>query len=258
MSARINYYWRVAATGTSFAFFGIGGLLLSILAFPPLLIFSKIKRQLYARWIIHKSFGLFMWFVEKLGIMQLEIIGKEKLLQAKGKLIIANHPTLIDVVALISIIPNANCVVKQSLWENPFLGGVVRSANYISNLEPNELMLDCAKDLSDGNTLIIFPEGTRSQPGRQLKFLRGTARIALEMGASIQPVLIQCTPSTLAKHEKWYRIPHRRFILRIEALDSITPKEWIDIDDRPTVAVRQLTHSLENFYNEKLNIHGQA
>src|SRR5660397_6197 len=108
MSERINYYWRVAATGTSFAFFGIGGLLLSILAFPPLAIFSKTKRQHYARWIIHKSFGLFMWLIEKLGIMRLEIIGKEKLRQTKGKLIIANHPTLIDVVALISLIPDAN------------------------------------------------------------------------------------------------------------------------------------------------------
>lgn len=257
MSARINYYWRVAATGTSFAFFGIGGLLLSILAFPPLVVFSKDKRRQYARWIIHKSFALFIWFMETLGIMHLEVIGREKLRQCKRTLVIANHPTLIDIVALISIIPDASCVVKQSLWKNPFLGGVVRSANYISNSEPYDLMQDCARDLASGNTLIIFPEGTRSRPGERLRFLRGTAHVALEMNASIQPVLISCNPSTLTKNEKWYQIPSRRFRLRIEALEPLSITQWTTPNDKPTIAVRKLTRALESFFSEKLEHHGK-
>jgi hypothetical protein len=44
-------------------------------------------------------------------------------------MIIANHPSLIDVVFLIGLVRQANCVVKQSLWENPFTRGPVRAPN---------------------------------------------------------------------------------------------------------------------------------
>jgi len=258
MSNRINYCWRLAATGTSFFFFGIGGLLLSILAFPPLVVFSSSKRRLYARWMIHKSFGLFMWFMETAGIMRLNVIGADKLRNCRNSLVIANHPTLIDVVAIISLIPDASCVVKQSLWRNPFLGGAVRSARYISNSDPDNLIGDCAKDLADGNSLIIFPEGTRSRFGERLQFLRGTAHIAMGASATILPVLISCTPSTLTKNEKWYQIPSRRFHLRIEALDPISINQWVDPNEEQTIAVRKLTRFLETFFNEKLESHGRT
>jgi 1-acyl-sn-glycerol-3-phosphate acyltransferase len=256
MSKRINYYWRVAATGTSFAFFGIGGLMLSVLAFPPLRVFSREKRRQYARWIIHKSFKLFIWFMEKSGVMRLEVIGADKLRKCTNSLVIANHPTLIDVVALVSLIPDASCIVKQSLWKNPFLKGVVRAARYISNSEPDDLIKDCSRDLNEGNALIIFPEGTRSRPGERLRFLRGTAHIALEIKAPILPVLISCNPSTLTKNEKWYQIPHRRFHLRIEALEPMSATQWVSQHDEQTIAVRKLTRALETFFIEKLENHG--
>jgi 1-acyl-sn-glycerol-3-phosphate acyltransferase len=258
MSNKINYYWRFAATGTCFAVFGVGGLLLSIIAFPPLLVFSKKNRKNYARGIIQKSFRLFLWFMEAVGIMRLEIIGKEKLRNCGRSLVIANHPTLIDVVAIVSLVPAASCVVKRSMWKNPFLGGVVRSANYISNLEPDDLITDCAKDLTDGNSLLIFPEGTRSKPGKPLHFVRGTAHIALATGAPILPLVIRCNPSTLTKSEKWYQIPPRRFHLQIEVLDPILVNDWVNPDETQTIAARKLTHALENFYNLKLEHYGKT
>jgi 1-acyl-sn-glycerol-3-phosphate acyltransferase len=258
MSDKINYYWRFAATGTCFAVFGMGGLILSVFAFPPLLIFSKRKRRMYARWIIHKSFKLFLWLMEAFGIMQLDVIGAEKLSKCKNSLVIANHPTLIDVVVIVSLIPYASCVVKRSMWENLFLGGVMRSANYISNSEPDDLIADCAKDLEEGNPLLIFPEGTRSQPGKRLHFLRGTAHIALETGLPILPVLIRCNPSTLTKSEMWYQIPSRRFHLQIEVMDSIVVSSLVNLVEAQTIVVRKLTNSLENFYNQKLESHGQT
>ena len=258
MRNKINYCWRLAATGTSFAFFGIGGLLLSILAFPPLVIFSRAKRRRYARLMIHKSFKLFMWFMETVGIMRLEVIGADRLRNCKNSLVIANHPTLIDVVAIISLIPDASCVVKQSLWRNPFLGGVVRSARYISNLTPDDLLVDCYRDLAEGNSLLIFPEGTRSRPQESLQFLRGAAHIALGTAAPILPILISCTPRTLTKSEKWYQIPSRRFHLLIEALDPISASQCGDPAEEQSIAVRKLTRSLETFFNEKLESHGRT
>ncbi|MEX5669565.1 lysophospholipid acyltransferase family protein, partial [Pseudomonas neuropathica] len=85
-----------------------------------------------------------------------DIQGAEKL-GRPGQMIIANHPSLIDVVFLIGLVRHANCVVKQSLWENPFTRDPLRRTEYISN-DGSMDMLDAAADaLKSGQTLIIFP-----------------------------------------------------------------------------------------------------
>lgn len=252
MTASLNYYWRLAATGGCFAAFGIGGLALSVLVFPILLLIPGKARSRRARWIIHKSFGIFMRLMETVGIMRLEVIGGDRLRHCRNTLVLANHPTLIDVVALISLMPEASCVVKRALWKNPFLGGVVRAADYVSNSEPENLIDDCADDLAAGNPLIIFPEGTRSPPGKPLRFLRGAAYIALKSGVPILPVLIECSPTTLTKREKWYQIPHRRFHLRVEVLAPTSASRWIKAGDASTIAARKLTLALETYFTQEL------
>jgi 1-acyl-sn-glycerol-3-phosphate acyltransferase len=257
MIARLNYYWRLVATGGCFAAFGFGGLALSTFVFPVLLLTPRETRTVRARWLIHKSFGLFMGMMEFVGIMRLEVNGAEKLRNCRNMLVLASHPTLIDVVALISLMPGANCVVKRALWNNPFLAGVVRAANYVSNSDPEHMIDDCAAVLDDGSPLIIFPEGTRTAPGKPLHFLRGAAYIALKSGAPVLPVVIHCTPSTLTKRERWYQIPSRRYQLRVDVLDPLPCSRWISADEPQTVAARKLTRMLESHFTQEIETHGR-
>ena len=252
-----NYYWRLLATGGCFAAFGFGGLALTTFVFPILFFIPGKTRVLRARWVIQKSFGLFIWLMEAVGIMHFEVIGAERLRNCRNMLVLANHPTLIDVVALISLMPTACCVVKRALWQNPFLGGVVRAAGYISNADPENLIDDCAEDLNSGNPLLIFPEGTRTSPGQSLRFVRGASYIALRSGKPILPVLIDCSPTTLTKRERWYHIPHRRFHLRIEVLEPVNVNRWVDPGEVPTIAARKLTQSLETYFTQELAHHGR-
>ncbi len=258
MMATLNYYWRLTATGGCFAAFGFGGLALSTLVFPVLLLTPRHSRARRARWIIHKAFGLFMAMMQALGIMRFEVHGAERLRSCRNTLVLANHPTLIDVVALISLMPVASCVVKQALWRNPFLGGVVRAAAYISNSEGESLVDDCAADLAAGNPLVIFPEGTRTQPGQALHFLRGAAYIALKSGMPILPVLIDCHPTTLTKREKWYHIPPRPFHLRIRVLAAFDASAGAVQGEAPALAARRLTHALENHFTKELAVYGRT
>lgn len=253
-----NYCWRLIATGACFATFGLGGLALTIFVFPIFFVLPDKTRTLEIRWVIHKSFGLFLWLMETVGIMRLEVIGAERLRTCRNTLVLANHPTLIDVVALISLMPEASCVVKRALWHNPFLRGVVCAANYVSNSDPEKLIEDCLADLTGGHPLIIFPEGTRTAQGRPLHFLRGTSYIAMKSGLPILPVLIDCTPITLSKSDRWYHIPRRRFHLRIEARDPINPANWEVADVPPTVAARRMTQALEAYFTKELDTHGYA
>ncbi|MCC7006035.1 MAG: 1-acyl-sn-glycerol-3-phosphate acyltransferase [Ottowia sp.] len=261
MTQHLNYYWRLIATGICFALFGLGGIILSVFVFPVLNALPKksaidnkhlSRGASYARWIIHRSFKLLIQLMQYLGIMRCEIIGEHILKECRHTLVLANHPTLLDVVALISFMPAASCVVKQALWKNLFVGLAVRTANYISNAQPEQLIDDCTHDLIQGNALIIFPEGTRSQPKNPLHFLRGAAAVALRSGVPILPVLIDCTPSTLTKQTKWYSIPDRSFSLRLRVLPPISPQTWAEYGPSQTIAVRQLTQYLENHFTNEL------
>lgn len=248
MPVSVNYCWRLVATGGCFAIFSLGGCLLWLLVFPVVRLFSAAKRSERIRWLVHKSFGAFLWLMERVGIMRLEVEGGEKLRGCAGALVLANHPTLIDVVALVSLMPSTSCVVKQSLWNDPFLGGVVRSAGYLSNSDSDGLVDDCARDLQAGKPLIIFPEGTRTWPGEPLRFQRGAAYIALRSGVPILPVLIDCSPSTLTRREKWYQIPPRRFHLRLKVLDPVAVERFGEPGEAQTIAARRLTRALEEFF----------
>ncbi|MGE5467984.1 MAG: lysophospholipid acyltransferase family protein [Ignavibacteria bacterium] len=254
----LNYYWRLIATGLSFAIFGLGGLALTLLVFPLFLIFPGQGRVLRARRVIQKSFALFIWFMKSVGIMQFEVVGANRLRDCRNTLILANHPTLIDVVALISLMPDATCVVKQALWRNPFLSGVVRAAKYISNSEPHLLVDDCAAAVAAGTPLVIFPEGTRTRPGKPLRFLRGASYIALKSRLPILPVLITCDPSTLSKRERWYQIPDRAFHLRVEVREPIDAETWVTGAESAAIAARRLTQGLETYFSTELARHGQT
>lgn len=106
MKKTLNYYWRLVATGFSFSIFGLGGVCLRIFIFPVIKLLSSNQQQkiLNIQKLVHYSFYFFIGIMHKLGIMTYEIKGLDKLNQP-GQLIIANHPTLIDIVFLISRIP---------------------------------------------------------------------------------------------------------------------------------------------------------
>jgi 1-acyl-sn-glycerol-3-phosphate acyltransferase len=189
-----------------------------------------------------------------LRVIEFNTEGRERLLGCRGKLIIANHPSLLDVVLLLSIMPRAQCVVKHQLWNSRILGGVMRAAGYIRNdLDSEALIAQCQDVLREEENIILFPEGTRSQPGRPLKFKRGFANIATLTGADLQLVTITCRPTTLTKGEHWYQIPEQRAKFDLSVHNQIDVKEYTRREPRP-LAARRLTRDLEQYYVGKLSV----
>src|SRR5688572_27742300 len=200
MAERLDVTWRVLATGLCFAAFGLGGLVFGILVFPALglLVRDRQRRSLLAKRVIRYSFQLFIGLMRRMGVLSYEVNGLSRL-RAGGQLILANHPTLIDVVFLMAFIERADCIVKGALARNPFTRGPVLAAGFVFNDSGCGLIEDCVKSVRDGNNLIIFPEGTRSAADRAMHLHRGAARVALLGGVDIVPVRIHCSPATLVK-----------------------------------------------------------
>lgn len=248
--SRLNHKWRVFATGLSFATFGLGGIVLST-TFIPLLylcIWNAAQRKRVAREIVRVAFRLFTRWMGVLGVINYDF-NTDELKQVSGRIIIANHPTLIDVVALIGLTPRPDCVVKADLFRNPFMRVIICSTGYISNSDPALLIRDCKESLAQGNNLIIFPEGTRTKENQQIKFQRGAANIALRTRTPFIALQINCYPSTLRKGEPWYNSPPQKPTLSIRYIKQIQLDKYFDMAC-VSQASRQLTRDLETFYQQ--------
>jgi len=249
--------WRVFVTGVCFAVFGLGGLVMGLVVFPLVLLLpgSPSSRRSRTRALVQRAFRLFVWLMNGSGGLSYEFRHAERL-GRPGQLIIANHPTLVDVVFIVAFTPAPACVVKAALFANPFTRRVVRAAGYISNASTTEMIMEAAGALEGGDTLVMFPEGTRTRPGEALRFQRGTASVALRSARALTPVYIQCEPMFLPKFLPWYRVPPRRPHLVFEVGDDI---DLTGFREQPAPAAsRALNEWLERHFNERLGLAGRS
>jgi 1-acyl-sn-glycerol-3-phosphate acyltransferase len=244
----VDRAWRLVATALAFALFGLGGLVMALVVFPlcNLAIRSPARRAQFAQHSVHMIWRLYIAVLQGLGVLTYECHGEDLLRTARGTLVVANHPTLLDVVFLMAFMRRTRAVVKAGVWRNPFMRGVVAAADYVPNLgDPERLIEACAGALRAGANLVIFPEGSRSRGGGSGRYQRGFAYVALAAAAPIRVVSIRCDPPTLRKGEPWHRIPPRRphWIIRVDN-DPIDTAEQYGYGQRATAA-RQLTVDVE-------------
>lgn len=253
--AMTNQMWRIFAIGLCFVIFGLGSLFMA--AITPMVLFtlSNRNRTYWARTAIHYWFKFYVSLMQKLGIFTLEINGANKL-HRQGLFILANHPSLIDVVILISLIKNCDCIVKQALWINPFTWAPVYLAGFIQNTNGPELVDKAIHSVRSGNNLILFPEGTRSTPGQAISFKRGAANILLKGNFNVTPIVINCSEPTLTKHKPWYHISKQKPHFKLNVLDDL-PLTTLFVNQTHnhhelTIQTRTLTKHLQHYFSERV------
>jgi 1-acyl-sn-glycerol-3-phosphate acyltransferase len=242
---------RGAGTALSFGTFGLGGLLIGVVIAPLMLLCVRNveRRRHWMRRLIQQAFRGFIGMMRILGVVEYELEHIERL-QRRGLLVLANHPSLIDVIFLVAHTKHADCIVNGALASNPFTRGPIKAAGYITNRDP-EAVIDAARDsLARGNSLILFPEGTRTTPGNAVRLRRGGANIALRTGTPVTPVIITCTPATLTKGEPWYHIPARRIHMELRVMEDVP---LVNDTHRPTRQLaREMTSWLDNYFNNEV------
>lgn len=251
----IGYCWRWLGTAMSFALFGIGSLFLGVVVMPlvRLLVRDGDRRMRWSRMIVGNAMRGFRLFMNAVGVLRYEITGWKHVDKERNYLIIANHPSLIDVVFLLSMFPDAECVIKEGLRQNFFTRHLMYSVDYISNVDPVNWLEQCVDRLKRGRSLILFPEGTRTNPDKPLDFKAGAGSIAARSGAACLPIIITCEPTTLTKSESWYEIPDRRVLLRLAIQPPFTCGEVLDSDESRRVAGRTFNEYLLDYFSDKLN-----
>ena len=248
---KVNYCWRLFATASVYAVFGVGCVFLPLLAFPPLYLFSRDQytRQKKTRLLVHWTFRGYVHLLKLVRILDWEVQGMERL-KRPGILVVSNHPTLLDVVFLIAFMPNADCIIKSDIQKNLIMSRIVLLLGYIKNDRGALLIEDAKKSLNYGNSLIIFAEGTRTKPDEEVFFLRGAANIIIRTKTAPIPVIINCFPNPLSKENKWYDIPNKRPKLTVRVLEEMELNRFLVLP--PSIGARQLTNYMEDFFRKEI------
>jgi 1-acyl-sn-glycerol-3-phosphate acyltransferase len=248
MSRRLRQLWRTCRGALGFAAFGALALGLSFLVLPVDRWLRPEGAELRAQRWLHRSSRLFLRCVEALGILHLEVRGAERLKGVAPRVVVANHPTLFDVVLLCSILPQMDCVVNPSWARSFFLRGLTGSAGYVRRGGARAVVRECARRLGQGRSLLVFPEGTRSPRGGIGPFHRGAAHIALVASAPLVPILIRCDPPIQSKGQKWYDLAARPVRVTIRVRDEIPSRPLVESGVGLARASRELNRELrENF-----------
>ncbi len=127
---------------------------------------------------------------------RLTVKGREKIEREKPYIVMSNHQSLLDVLALIGRIPlQIRWIVKRELRKIPVFGYALERMGHIyidrGDHENAYRGLDVAAEkIRGGTSVIIFPEGTRSRDGRLMRFKKGGAYLAIKSGVSLLPVTV--------------------------------------------------------------------
>ena len=188
--------------------FGLGAVFLAIFVFPFIRLFTLHKKDfgIIARAYVSHTFRVFLGNLARFRTSMLKVEDKQAFRDIHSKIIIANHPSLLDFVYIMSLVPNSTCIVRGGLTHTP-LRGVIKQAYITNTTDFDDVLVECKKLTDKGCNVIVFPEGTRSPRIGRNNYKKGAARIALYCGCDVQPMFIGGSDKYgLGKHDPLW--PH--------------------------------------------------
>jgi len=153
----------------------------------------------------HRIASLWSRLLCRLNGIVVEIRGLENVQRDRAQIFVANHQGYFDIFALSGYLPvQLRWVAKASLFRIPFVGWSMRAAGYIpveraDKKKALQSFLDTIEKIKAGCSVVLFPEGTRSENGVIGPFKKGGHLLAARSGAPMVPVTILGTGAIIRK-----------------------------------------------------------
>jgi 1-acyl-sn-glycerol-3-phosphate acyltransferase len=144
-------------------------------------------------------------------------------------LLMSNHQGALDIAALLAGLPvSFKFIAKRELFRIPVFGWALRKAGYISidRENPREALKaieEAVRRMTDGTTVLIFPEGTRSDDGKLLPFMKGAFSLAARAEVPILPLAIRGSHD-LQPSGSVFSVPKRKGTVTIRLGEPIAVK----------------------------------
>ena len=211
----------ILTSAIAFGYFALGSIVMTILI--PLFFILPAPKKLKRKW--------FNFLISKFckSVIYLMVNVKKSVHNPHGEtfekpaIIVANHQSFIDILVMVMLKPGIVILTKEWVWRSPLFGWVVRYAGFptaVNELDENEDYIK--RCLENGYSVVIFPEGTRSEDGKIKRFHKGAFYLAEKYQVDIIPILL---------HGLDYTIRNSGFVLlsgeiNIQILPRISPTDF--------------------------------
>lgn len=228
---------RAGLVGLAFVGFFVGAGLLGALVLPLVHLGpgSLAVRQRRCQRLVRASWRVLVGYLRWMGLLALDRGGPRMLSLSSSlaapcalpeqAIVIANHPTLLDIIALTVAVGPGSVVAKPSLFRSPVLGPLLRACGHLAtglaDQGPLSTVDRAEACLRAGHNVILFPEGTRSPVGGIGVFRLGAFELARRSGVPLVPVRISATPPVLWKGARWFELPRTTVRLRLEVMAPV-------------------------------------
>ncbi len=221
---------RVVLAALAYLGFGIGAPFVGLaLPFLGLLGGSKLERRKRCQRFVGGGFRFFHAYMRLVGLIHYN--PKVLLPRSEGpRVVVANHPTLVDVTAVLSAEPEMCCLVKSTIYDSPLFFLIMKFCGHVrvnrSDAADGAQVIELASQrIEEGSSVLLFPEGTRSPVGEVGTFFAGAFAVAVHCEVNIAKLRIICDPPVLKRGSPWYLIPPQPVTLQVEFLGEGGPTE---------------------------------
>lgn len=207
----MHTFYQILFTLYSWALFVVLWLL-SILTAVILSIDTREKENVFNA--IERFFSRISF---KLLGMRVEIQGIENIPRDEPVIFISNHQSMMDIKLSLAFIPtNFSFISKDTVFHVPILGAYMTVSGHIPIQRTDDrksyaTLLTAIKKLSSRKSLVVFPEGTRSEDGKLGEFKRGISLIILKSGRRVVPMAIYGSNQFMPKRG-WLSNPEKRYV----------------------------------------------
>jgi 1-acyl-sn-glycerol-3-phosphate acyltransferase len=163
---------------------------------------------------------------------KIQVQGRDRINTAKPYIIVSNHQSIIDVALLLQLRINFKWVSRVELARFPFVGWVIWLNDHILVRRGDKRSIvqmaeACKKNLMDGISVFMFPEGTRTTTGEIQAFKEGAFILAKETGVAILPIVLDGASRALPKRGFWFRV-NQVFTIRVMEEITSDSHNWPD------------------------------
>ena len=171
--------------------------------------------------------SLYTWFNPAWPVT---IEGLERIDRETAYVMVANHLSLLDILVFFRLFTHFKWVSKIENFRLPCVGWNMRLNAYIPLKRGDkasivQMLQSCRETLAAGNSIMMFPEGTRSPDGRLRSFKTGAFELAKDTGNPILPIIVTGTANALPKRGFVLRGRHP---IRVKVLDGIPHEAFAD------------------------------
>lgn len=223
-------------------------LFIVFILFPIILSIIFVSFLPFGKIIATRIYEFFGWIGLKIAGVKLIVDGLEKVDKNKSYVVVSNHPSTLDIFTHITALPiSIRFLTKTELFRIPIFGralkvlGLPRIDRSNASANFDKINKSIKQVIENKYSIMIFPEGTRSNQKSLLPFKKGAAHIAKDFKLPIVPVVSHNAHNLMTKGKIWLKNGE----VRIQILDPIT--------DLENYSVEELTSHLFKIINDELH-----